>query len=67
MKYVDSNGEQDRGAKIKYSKEYFVTEKGEIIKMAAIVTPHPEIKKFFDEELSKEKELLTLDKKTRKK
>ncbi len=37
---------EESGAKLKlrYAKEYFVTEKGEIVKMAAIVTPHPEIR-----------------------
>ena len=36
-------GQKSKKTKIKYAKEYFVTEKGEVIKMAAIVTQDPEI------------------------
>ena len=31
-------------AKIRYAKEFFVTERGEVIKMGAIITPNPHIR-----------------------
>ena len=38
-----------RKMKIKYAKEFFVTEKGEVIKMAGIVTQDPEIKQQLED------------------
>lgn len=35
---------------IKYAKEFFVTEKGEVIKMAAIVTKDPDIIKQLQDQ-----------------
>ena len=35
--------------KIKYAKEFFVTEKGEVIKMAAIVTQNPYIRQHLEQ------------------
>ena len=37
--------------KIKYAKEFFITEKGEIIKMAAIVTKNPTIIKKLEKDI----------------
>ena len=36
--------------KIKYAKEFFVTEKGEVVKMAGIITQDPKIQQeLFDQ------------------
>lgn len=40
-------GESGHKLKLRYAKEYFVTEKGEVVKMAAIVTSHPEIREML--------------------
>lgn len=35
---------KDDNKKIRYAKEFFVTEKGEVIKMGAIITPNPHVR-----------------------
>ena len=35
--------EKEKKLSVKYAKEFFVTEKGEVIKMAAIVSQDPDI------------------------
>ena len=42
--------------RIKYAKEFFINEKGEVIKMAAIVSPDEEVRKALsaDKQLGKE-------------
>lgn len=35
--------EKEKKVSVKYAKEFFVTEKGEVIKMAAIVSQDPDI------------------------
>ena len=41
---------------IRFTKEYFITEKGEVIKMAAIITNNPKVKaKLTEREASRKK------------
>ena len=40
-KHIEGLKKKETQSKIKYAKEFFVTEKGEIIKMAAIVSDNP--------------------------
>ena len=42
-KQLENQKKKETKAKIKYAKEFFVTEKGEIIKMAAMVSTNPQV------------------------
>lgn len=37
--------------KIKYAKEFFISEMGEVIKMAAVITDNPEIKATLEKDV----------------
>ena len=59
LKQLEGVNKKETKAKIKYAKEFFVTEKGEIIKMAAIVSTNPEV----IAELEKDKRIESKDNK----
>ena len=43
-KQLKTEKKKKEEAKIRYAKEFFVTERGEVIKMGAIITPNPHIR-----------------------
>ena len=43
LSFMEKNKKKETKTKIKYAKEFFVTEKGEIIKMAAVISTNPEV------------------------
>ena len=44
----DAANRQGKKTQIKYAKEFFVTERGEVVKIAAIVSQDPEVLEVLD-------------------